>query len=63
MARPATGETPSRNVRVPDEIWKAAQEKAAAQGRTMTEVIVSYLRRYVAAPAAAKADRAEPRQP
>lgn len=48
MGRPATGKTPLRNVRVPDGLWNAAKEKAAAEGRTITEVIVSALHRYVA---------------
>lgn len=51
MGRPATGKTPVRNVRVPDGLWKAAQERAAAEGRTITDVIVSALHRYVSAPA------------
>ncbi|MFM9813557.1 hypothetical protein ACKI16_34250 [Streptomyces scabiei] len=50
MGRPATGKTPVRNVRVPDGLWKAAQERAAAEGRTITDVIVSALHRYVSAP-------------
>lgn len=50
MPRPATGKTPVRNVRVPDDIWHAAQEKAEDEGRTLTEVIVTYLRRYISAP-------------
>lgn len=50
MPRPATGQTPVRNVRVPGGLWKAAQEKAKAEGRTMTDVIVAYLRRYVSSP-------------
>ncbi len=50
MGRPATGKTPVRNVRVPDGLWKAAQERAAAEGRTLTDVIVSALHRYVSAP-------------
>jgi hypothetical protein len=56
MARPKTGTTPVRNVRVPDGLWHAAQEKAAAEGRTLTEVILSALHRYVSAPAKAPAD-------
>jgi len=56
MARPATGKTPNRNVRVPDEIWQGAQQRAAAEGRTLSDVIVSYLRRYGAGrPATARA--------
>lgn len=56
MARPATGKTPVRGIRVPDGIWNAAQAKAAAEGRTMTDVLTDYLRRYVAAPPRARGD-------
>lgn len=49
VGRPATGKTPSRNVRVPDGLWEAAKAKAATEGRTITEVIVSALHRYVSA--------------
>lgn len=47
MARPATGKTKLRNVRVPDELWSAAMTEAQAEGRTLTDVIVSDLHRYV----------------
>lgn len=47
MARPATGKTPLRNIRVPDELWNAAMAEAKAEGRTLTDVIVSDLHRYV----------------
>ena len=50
MARPATGKTPVRNVRVPDALWEAAKARAAAEGRTLTDVIVAALHRYVSAP-------------
>ncbi len=50
MPRPATGKTPLRNLRVPDDLWQAALAKARAEGRTLTDVLVAYLRRYVAAP-------------
>lgn len=50
VPRPATGKTPVHNIRAAPELWKAAQEKAAREGRTMTDVIVAYLKRYVAAP-------------
>ena len=50
MARPATGKTPLRNIRVPDPLWHAAQEKAATEGRTITDVLLAYLHKYVAAP-------------
>ncbi|MEV7394920.1 hypothetical protein [Streptomyces sp. NPDC091215] len=48
MGRPATGKTPVRNIRVPDGLWSAAMAKAKAEGRTITDVIVSALHRYVA---------------
>lgn len=47
MARPRTGETPIRNVRVPQELWSAAKEEAAEEGRTLTDVINAELHRYV----------------
>ena len=50
VPRPATGKTPLRNVRVAGDLWTAAQKKAKAEGRTMTDVIVAYLRRYVSTP-------------
>ena len=50
MPRPATGKTPVRNLRVPSHIWKAAQEKAEDEGRTLTDVIVAYLKRYISTP-------------
>lgn len=50
VARPKTGETPKHNVRVPDPLWKAATEKAKEEGRTITDVIVTALHRYVASP-------------
>lgn len=50
MGRPATGKTPVRNLRVPDEIWDAALAKAQAEGTTLTEVIKRYLTRYISTP-------------
>jgi hypothetical protein len=54
VPRPKTGQTPVRNVRVPEQIWRAAQAKAAAEDRTLTDVIVAYLKRYVSTPPRAK---------
>lgn len=54
VPRPATGKTPVRNLRVEKELWQAALAKARAEGRTLTDVLVAYLRRYVSTP---------PRQP
>ena len=50
MPRPPTGRTPVRNLRVVDEVWLPALAKARAEGRTLTDVIVTYLRRYVSTP-------------
>jgi hypothetical protein len=50
MPRPATGKTPVRNLRVPEQIWGQALDKARAEGRTLTEVITAYLRRYISTP-------------
>ena len=48
VARPKTGETPIRNVRVPDALWEAAKEEAAADGgRSLTDIINAALHRYV----------------
>lgn len=47
MARPATGETPKHNVRVPKELWDAAMAEAKIEGRTITDVINADLHRYV----------------
>jgi antitoxin component of RelBE/YafQ-DinJ toxin-antitoxin module len=38
----------SHNVRIDDELWAAAKEAVAAEGRTITDVIVAALRRLVA---------------
>ena len=40
--------TPLRNVRIPDDVWKAAQAKAERDGTTVTAVVLAALRRYVA---------------
>lgn len=56
---PNQPKTPVRGLRVDDELWHAAQEKAKAEGRTMTDVLVAYLKRYIATPARKKADAGE----
>jgi hypothetical protein len=40
--------TPLRRFRCPDEVYDPAIAKAQAEGTTLTEVIVSHLRDYVA---------------
>lgn len=39
--------TPRRTVRIPDELWEAVKRKAADEGKTVTEVIVRALERYL----------------
>lgn len=46
MPRPKTGETPKRNIRVPDTTWNAAHERATQEDRTLSAVVNSYLGRY-----------------
>lgn len=41
--------TPIRNVRVPDDVWQAAVERAATEGTTVSAVILGALREYVGA--------------
>lgn len=41
-------ETKVRAVRVPEDLWRAAQDKAASEYRTVSSVVVEALRRYVA---------------
>lgn len=48
VPRPATGKTPVRNLRVPNDVWKPALEKAHEEGRTLTDVITEFLRGYIA---------------
>ena len=36
--------TPPRSVRVPDDLWSAAQTAAAKRGETVTDVILRALR-------------------
>lgn len=43
--------TPIRNVRIPDDVWGAARAKAAAEGTTVTAVILAALTRYAKRPA------------
>lgn len=56
---PNQPKTPVRGIRVDDDLWRAAQAKAAAEGRTMTDVLVAYLKRYVATPPRRRADADE----
>ena len=50
MQFPATirGVAPTKNrvMRIPDDVWKRAQERAAREGRSITETVTWFLRRY-----------------
>ena len=50
MPRPKTGETPKRNIRIPDAVWTGAMERAKSEGRSVTAVINAQLARYTATP-------------
>ena len=43
MARPATGKTPQRSMRIEAAIWDPAQTCASNEGRTMTDVVKELL--------------------
>ena len=39
--------TMPRSLRIPEPVWKAAVEKSAAEGTTVTAVVVKALERYL----------------
>ena len=39
--------TPTRSIRIPDEIWESAVAKAHAEGTTVTEVVIKALERFL----------------
>lgn len=46
---PNKPKTPTSTFRIPARVKEAAQLKAAEEGRTLTEVIVDYLKDYIRA--------------
>lgn len=44
MARPKTGQTPIRSVRVPEDAWEALRAYAADKDETRTEVLMEWMR-------------------
>lgn len=48
MARPKTGETPIRHVRVSDKLWGKVGEVAQRQDKTVSAVVVDALEKHVA---------------
>lgn len=47
MPRPATGQTPLRNVRIADSTWSQAKAIAKERGETLTSVIEVALLAYI----------------
>lgn len=45
MGRPATGHTPRRTFRCPDELWALVEDVAAARGCTASDVVRGALER------------------
>lgn len=39
--------TPTRTIRVSDELWNAAKEKAAEEGFTVTDIVITALEEFV----------------
>jgi len=56
---PNQPKTPVHSIRADGALWRRAQAKAAAEGRTLTDVLVAYLKRYVATPPRKQADADE----
>jgi hypothetical protein len=57
VARPATGKTPKRSIRVPDDKWEAVKAKALAEGKTASDVINECLDAYLTGKADAPTGR------
>jgi predicted DNA binding CopG/RHH family protein len=45
---PNAPKTPTRTIRVSDELWTAVQKKAAQDGITVTSIILEALNEYIA---------------
>jgi hypothetical protein len=46
MVSPKGTQVPPSSIRIPAAVKSAAQRRAAAEGKTLTDVIVAYLSRY-----------------
>lgn len=44
---PNSPKTPTRTIRVSNELWSAVKEKAKIDGRTVTDVIIEALKAYL----------------
>jgi predicted DNA binding CopG/RHH family protein len=45
---PNAPKTPTRTIRVSDELWLAVQKKAAEQGITVTSILIEALEKFIA---------------
>ena len=44
---PNAPKTPTRTIRVSDDLWTAVQKKAAIEGVTVTSIIIGALEKYI----------------
>ena len=44
---PNAPKTPTRTIRISDDLWKTAQKKAALEGVSITSVIIKGLQEYL----------------
>jgi len=51
---PNAPKTPTRTIRISDEVWLAVQKKAAKEGITVTKVILDALLVYIDKPVTTK---------
>ena len=47
MIMPNAPKTPTRTIRVSNDLWTAVKDKAAIEERTVTDVIIQALKAYV----------------
>jgi hypothetical protein len=59
MGRPATGQTPLRNFRAPDEEWRPFR---AVSGNNMSGLIRQFIRWYLRTPGAKLPERPTPKR-
>jgi len=44
MGDVVSNQTPTRTIRIPDDLWNAAKEKAAELGVTVTDIVIEALK-------------------
>jgi hypothetical protein len=43
---PRSKTTPTRHIRIPDDVWEPAKRAAAARGESVTDAVIRALKRY-----------------